>query len=113
MILGLAGAVSMASIRVFAIGLVFISLLAAVELQAADSADCAGAVVDENSVPVAAAQVKFENNTGKVYRKETNGAARLILQNILAWTYTTQLPKTRPFLLTRQRTPLPPSPHPT
>src|SRR5260370_32413792 len=84
MILGLAGAVSMASIRVFAIGLVFISLLAAVEMQAVDSADCAGAVVDENSVPVAAGEVKFENSTGNVYRTETDGAGRFILQNPLA-----------------------------
>src|SRR5260370_8498301 len=102
MILGLAGAVSMASIRVFAIGLVFISLLAAVEMQAVDSADCAGAVVDENSVPVAAAQVKFENSTGNVYRTETDGAGRFILQNLLAGNYKIEVRKEGFFLLSGQ-----------
>ena len=47
----------MGSTRLFAIVWVSISLLASAEMHAADSADCAGAVVDENSVPVGAAQV--------------------------------------------------------
>ncbi len=83
----------MASTRLFAVVLVFISILVSAELQAADSADCAGAVVDENSVPVGDAQVKFENSTGKAYRTETDGAGRFILQNLLAGTYKVEVRK--------------------
>src|SRR5260370_40242425 len=102
MILGLAGAVSMASTRLFTVVLVLISLLAAVEMKAADSADCAGAVVDENSVPVGAAQVKFENTTGKLYRTETDGAVRFILQNLLVGTYNAEVRKEGFVLLSDQ-----------
>jgi len=102
MILSLAGAVFMASTRLFAVVLVFISFLASAELQAADSADFAGAVVDENSVPVGAAQVKFENSTGKVYRTETDGAGRFILQSLLAGNYKVEVRKEGFFLFSGQ-----------
>src|SRR5713226_3965730 len=96
----------MGSTRLFAVVLVSISLLASSEMQAADSADCAGAVVDENSVPVGAAQVKFENSTGKAYRTETDGAGRFILQNLLAGTYKVEVRKEGFFLLSGQTFPL-------
>src|SRR5260370_14532 len=102
MILGLGGVGSMACVWGCAIGLGFISLPAGVERQAVDSADCAGAVVDENSVPVAAAQVKFENSTGNVYRTETDGAGRFILQNLLAGNYKIEVRKEGFFLLSGQ-----------
>ncbi len=96
----------MASTRLFAVVLVSISLLASAEIQAADSADCAGAVVDENSVPVGAAQVKFENSPGKVYRTETDGAGRFILQNLPAGDYKVEVRKEGFFLLSGQSFPL-------
>src|SRR6266849_9789036 len=99
MILRLAGAVFMASTRLFAVVLVFISILVSAERQAADSADCAGSVVDENSVPVGAAQVKLENSVGRVYRAETDGAGRFILQNLPAGDYEVEVRKEDYFLL--------------
>src|SRR5713101_2722403 len=102
MILRLAGAVFMASTRLFAVVLVLISLLAPAEMQAAASADCAGAVVDENSVPVGAAQVKFENSAGKVYRTETDAAGRFVLQSLLAGNYKVEVRKEGFFLLSGQ-----------
>jgi len=75
-------------------------------MQAADSADCAGAVVDENSVPVGAAQVKFENSTGRVYRTETDGAGRFVLQNLSVDDYKVEVRKEGFFLLSGQSFPL-------
>ena len=89
----------MGSTRLFAVIWVSISLLASVEMQAADSADCAGAVVDENSVPVGAAQIKFENSTGRVYRTETDGAGRFVLQNLSVGDYKVEVRKEGFFLL--------------
>jgi len=71
-------------------------------MQAADSADCAGAVVDENSVPVGAAQVKFENSAGKVYRTETDAAGRFVLQSLPAGDYKVEVRKEGFFLLSGQ-----------
>ena len=92
----------MASTRLFTVVLVTISLLASAEMQAADSADCAGSVVDENSVPVGAAQVKLENSVGRVYRTETDGAGRFILQNLPAGDYEVEVRKEGYFLLSGQ-----------
>src|SRR5713226_397214 len=92
----------MGSTRLFAVVLVSISLLASAEMQAADSADCAGAVVDENSVPVGAAQVKFDISAGKVYRTETDGAGRFVLQNLPAGDYKVEVRKEGFFLLSGQ-----------
>src|SRR6266849_2528567 len=92
----------MASTRLFAVVLVSIRLLASAEIQAADSADCAGAVVDENSVPVGAAQVKVENSAGKVFRTETDGAGRFILQNLPEGDYKVEVRKEGFFLLSGQ-----------
>ena len=71
-------------------------------MQAAASADCAGAVVDENSVPVGAAQVKFENSAGKVYRTETDAAGRFVLQSLPAGDYKVEVRKEGFFLLSGQ-----------
>src|SRR6266851_3407817 len=92
----------MGSTRLFAVVWVSISLLAPAEMQAAASADCAGAVVDENSVPVGAAQVKFENSAGKVYRTETDAAGRFVLQSLPAGDYKVEVRKEGFFLLSGQ-----------
>src|SRR5260370_19422441 len=92
----------MVSTRLQAVLLVFISFLPSADMRAADSADCAVAVVDENSVPVGAAQVKFENSTGNVYRTETDGEGRFILQNLLAGNYKVEVRREGFFLLSGQ-----------
>jgi len=92
----------MDSTRLFAVVWVSISLLAPAEIEAAASADCAGAVVDENGVPVGAAQVKFENSSGKVYRTETDAAGRFVLQNLSAGNYKVEVRKEGFFLLSGQ-----------
>src|SRR5712692_3339608 len=92
----------MGSTRLFAVVWVSISLLAPAEMQTAASADCAGAVVDENSVPVGAAQVKFENSAGKVYRTETDAAGRFVLQSLPAGDYRVEVRKEGFFLLSGQ-----------
>src|SRR6266478_4255312 len=92
----------MGSTRLFAVVWVSISLLAPTEMQAAAPADCGGAVVDENSVPVEAAQVRFENSAGKVYRTETDAAGRFVLQNLPAGDYKVEIRKEGFFLLSGQ-----------
>src|SRR6266704_2252598 len=92
----------MATARLLAALLLFLSMLASAEMQAADFADCAGVVLDENSVPVGAAQVKFENSSGQVLRAETDGAGRFILRRFPAGDYKVEVRKAGFFLLTGQ-----------
>src|SRR5713101_8347400 len=92
----------MATARLFAALLLSLSMLALAEMQAADFADCAGVVLDENGVPVGAAQVKFENSSGQVLRAETDGAGRFMLRRFPAGDYTVEVRKVGFFLLTGQ-----------
>src|SRR6266566_3971562 len=92
----------MATARLLAALLLFLSILAWAEMQAADFADCAGAVLDENGVPVRAAQVKFENSSGQVLRAETDGAGRFMLRRFPAGDYKVEVRKVGFFLLTGQ-----------
>jgi hypothetical protein len=55
--------------------------------RAADSADCAGIIVDENGVPLAAAQITLQNSEGRNFRTETDGAGRFTLRNLAAGEY--------------------------
>src|SRR6266704_2006389 len=92
----------MATARLLAALLLFLSILASAEMQAADFADCAGVVLDENGVPVGAAQVKFENSSGQVLRAETDSAGRFMLRRFPAGDYKVEVRKTGFFLLTGQ-----------
>src|SRR6266568_3357966 len=92
----------MATARLLAALLLSLSILAPAEMQAADFADCAGVVLDENGVPVGAAQVKFENSSGQVLRAETDGAGRFILRRFPAGDYKVEVRKAGFFLLTGQ-----------
>src|SRR2546425_7563875 len=92
----------MATARLLAALLLFLSILAPAEMQAADFADCAGVVLDENGVPVGAAQVKFENSSGQVLRAETDSAGRFMLRRFPAGDYKVEVRKTGFFLLTGQ-----------
>src|SRR5260370_26842241 len=52
--------------------------------RAADSADCAGVIADENGVPLAAAQITLQSSGGQNFRTETDGAGRFTLHNLSA-----------------------------
>src|SRR5579864_3892591 len=59
---------------------VCIVTLASTPTRAADSAICTGLVVDENGVPLVAAQIKLEDTLGNISRTETDGAGRFTLR---------------------------------
>jgi hypothetical protein len=55
--------------------------------RARDLASCTGFVLDENGVPVGAAQIRLEDSAGHVFRAETDGAGRFTLRNLSAGSY--------------------------
>src|ERR1700731_3001714 len=91
--------------RLAALFLFFASVSAA-ETRAADLADCAGVVVDENGVPIAAAQIKLQSasdqNAGQSFRAETDGAGRFLLHNIPAGDYKVEARKEGFFVLANE-----------
>ncbi len=90
----------MRSAHLLAAALAALNILASAGIQAADSAECAGVVMDENGVPVGAAQIKIEQGSGKTYRAETDGAGRFALRNLSAGDYKVEVRKQGFFLLT-------------
>ncbi len=90
----------MRSAHLLAAGLACLSILAFAGIRAADSAECAGAVVDENGVPVAAAQIRLEDSGGKAHEAETDGAGRFTIRNLSAGNYKVEVRKQGFFLLT-------------
>jgi hypothetical protein len=68
--------------RLFTSALVCLSILLSLATRAADLAACTGLVLDENGIPVAAAQLKLEDSSAHVYRTETDGAGRFTLRNL-------------------------------
>ncbi len=89
----------MRSAHLLAAGLACLSILAFAGIRAADSAECAGAVVDENGVPVGAAQIRLEDGAGKVNEAETDGAGRFTIRNLSAGNYKMEVRKQGFFLL--------------
>jgi len=81
---------------------VFLCGISASILSAADSADCAGVIVDEDNVPVAAAKVSLQSSTGQNYRAETDGAGRFLLRNLPVGDYKVEASKEGFFVLTGQ-----------
>src|SRR5690242_182846 len=71
-------------------------------ISAADSADCAGVIVDENNVPIAAAKISLQNSTGQTLRAETDGAGRFLLRNLSTGDYKVEARKEGFFVLTGQ-----------
>ncbi|HYL83815.1 MAG TPA: carboxypeptidase regulatory-like domain-containing protein [Candidatus Angelobacter sp.] len=92
----------MGSRRFAAVVLVFQSLLAGAAIYAADSADCTGSVLDENGVPVPAAQVKFDDASGHSYRAETDGAGHFVLRGLPPGEYKAEVRKQGFFVLAGQ-----------
>src|SRR5262249_7344826 len=80
-------------------GLLVCAVIAAQAL-AQGLADCAGVVVDENGVPVAAAKVSLQIQGGKPYRTETDRAGRFVLRNLPSGDYQVETRKEGFFVLT-------------
>jgi hypothetical protein len=74
----------------------------AAKISADDSADCAGVIVDENNVPIAAAKISLQSSTGQSYRGETDGAGRFLLRNLPAGDYKVEGRKEGFFVLAGQ-----------
>ena len=89
----------MQTVRLLAVALASLSFLP-LQIYAADTADCTGLVLDENGMPVAAAQVKLEFAGGQAYRAETNASGHFTLRNIPAGDYKAEVRKPGFFLLT-------------
>ena len=79
--------------------LVCLTVLASVVIRAADLATCSGLVVDENNVPVAAAQLKLEDGAGHLFRAETDTAGRFLLKNLPAGDYKLEVRKEGYFVI--------------
>jgi Carboxypeptidase regulatory-like domain len=89
----------MRSAYLLAAGLAFLTIFAFAGIRAADSAECRGAVVDENGVPVGAAQIRLSDGSGKVYEAETDGAGRFTVRNLSVGNYSVEVRKQGFFLL--------------
>ena len=89
-------------VRLLAAVLVSSFLFAYVPTRAAEPGDCRGVVLDENGVPVAAAQVKLEDAAGRIYRAETDAAGRFAFHNLSSGAYKAEVRKEGFFLLTGQ-----------
>jgi hypothetical protein len=84
-------------------GTITLSLVfAAARIQAAESADCTGVVLDENGVPVPSAQVKLEDAAGHSSRTETDAAGRFAFHNLSSGEYKAEVRKEGFFVLTGQ-----------
>jgi hypothetical protein len=68
-------------------------LIASAVVRAAELADLDGLVLDENGVPVGAAQIKLEDPTGKIYKTETDSAGRFTLKNLSPGDYKLEVRK--------------------
>jgi hypothetical protein len=82
--------------------LIFHGFFAAGQTRAADSADCRGIVLDENGVPVVAAQVSLEDSDGHAYRTETDLAGRFAIHNLSSGDYKAEVRKKGFFVLSGQ-----------
>jgi carboxypeptidase family protein len=82
--------------------LIFYGIFAVGQAWGTDSADCKGIVLDENGVPVVAAQVRLEDVEGHLYRAETDLAGRFVIHNLSAVDYKAEVRKKGFFVLAGQ-----------
>src|SRR5215470_3025427 len=88
--------------HVFAAVLLAVTISAQRESQASNSAACSGIVLDENGVPIVAAQVKLEDSSGHAHLAETNGTGHFALNNLLPGEYRGEVRKEGFFVLRGQ-----------
>jgi len=77
-------------------------IFASPRIQAADTADCIGAVLDENGVPVPAARIKLEDAAGHAFQAESDGAGHFTLRGIPPGDYKAEVRKEGYFVLAGQ-----------
>jgi len=77
-------------------------IFAAERARTADSADSSGIVLDENGVPVAAAEVSLEDSAGNAHRTETDLAGRFAIHNLSSGDYKAEVRKKGFFVLSGQ-----------
>src|SRR6267378_1629809 len=92
----------MRSVARIAVLFAFLCGITAAKISATDSADCAGVIVDENGVPIAAAKISLQSSTAQTFRAETDGAGRFVLRNIPADDYKVEARKEGFFVLAGQ-----------
>ena len=80
-------------LRLLTSAFVYIVVLAPGPTRAADLATCSAVVLDENNVPVPAAQIKLEDASSHIYRAETDGAGLFTLKNLPAGDYKLEVRK--------------------
>jgi hypothetical protein len=97
--------------RLLTSALLSLGILASQPTRAADLATCTGLVLDENGVPVAAAQLKLEDNTARLYRTETDGAGRFTLRNLPAGDFKLEVRKQGFFVIANRAVALQPGPN--
>ncbi len=90
------------SARLCAAVLVCNGLFVCAGIQAADSADCTGAVLDENGVPVVAALVVLEDASGRAYRTATDATGRFSFHDLSPGDYKAEVRKEGFFVLAGQ-----------
>ncbi|PYU02957.1 MAG: hypothetical protein DMG34_14625, partial [Acidobacteria bacterium] len=88
-----------------------LSILASARVHGADSADCAGVVLDENGVPIAATKITLQSSGGQTFRVETDGAGRFLLNNVSVGDYQVEARKEGFFVLSGQTVTLRPGPN--
>jgi hypothetical protein len=88
-----------------------LSILAFIETHAAEIANFTGFVLDENGVPVAAAQIKLEDAAAHVYRTASDGVGRFTLRNLPAGDYKLEVRKEGFFVISGRALTLQPGPN--
>jgi hypothetical protein len=88
--------------RLLAAILIFHGVSSARQVRAADEAECRGIVLDENGVPVVAAQVSLEDSTRRPYRTETDLAGRFVIHDLSSGDYKAEVRKKGFFVLSGQ-----------
>ena len=101
----------MCFIRLLTFVLACAVLLASAPTRAADLATCSAVVLDENNVPVPAAQIKLEDSSGRIYRAESNGAGRFTIRILPAGDYKLEVRKEGFFVISARPLTLQPGPN--
>jgi hypothetical protein len=88
-----------------------LSILASIETHAAELANFTGFVLDENGVPVPAAQIKLEDAAAHVYRTASDGVGRFTLKNLPVGDYKLEVRKEGFFVISGRALTLQPGPN--